>query len=406
MSTAAHAFAVVSALSTDLGYTSVFPPLAGGGSINLISPDVVMDPEAFATYMSESQVDVLKITPSLLSALLGTETRAALPRRWLVCGGEAFSLELLERVRALGGSCRILNHYGPTETTIGTCVGEVTADASWPSATVPIGRPLENSHAYVVDAGGQPTPPGVAGELLIGGAGVAQGYLNRPSETDERFVADPFSEIRGARVYRTGDRVRFLPDGSIEFLGRIDEQVKIRGYRVEPGEIEATLQRHPAVRQAAVVAHGPAGDQRLAAYVVASPQPSSDELGAFLAAWLPEYMLPSIIPIDVLPLTPGGKVDRRSLPDPADVEVGSGNAYVAPRNEIEHEIAEIWQELLGVEQVGVTDDFFALGGHSLLATQMITRIRRRHGNVPLRALFVAPTIGALAEAVAGRSNGQ
>jgi acyl-coenzyme A synthetase/AMP-(fatty) acid ligase/aryl carrier-like protein len=332
--------------------------------------------------------------------LLEVESADILPRRWLICGGEAFSFELLDRIRTLNAGCRILNHYGPTETTIGTCDGEVGADAVWPTASVPIGRPLPNSSAYIVDTLGEPTPPGVAGELLIGGAGVARGYLNRPTETDERFVENPFSDVPGAWVYRTGDRARALADGSIEFLGRVDEQVKIRGFRVEPGEVEAALQRHPAVRQAAVVAHGPAGDQRLVAFVVASPQPSAEELGSFLGEWLPEYMLPSILPIDVLPLSPSGKVDRRALPDPTTVEFSPEHEYVAPRNELEREIAEIWQGLLGIDRVGVTDDFFALGGHSLLATQMITRIRRRHGNVPLRALFVAPTIGALAQAVA------
>ena len=398
-------FAVVSALSTDLGYTSVFPPLASGGSIHLISPDVVIDPDAFAAYAAAAPIDVLKITPSLLAALLAAGSGALLPRRWLVCGGETFSFELLARIRALGAGCRVLNHYGPTESTIGTCVCEVSPDAVWPSASVPIGRPLDNTQAYIVDSVGEPTPLGVAGELWVGGAGVARGYVNRPDETAERFVADPFSSVPGARIYRTGDRARFLPDGSIEFLGRVDQQVKIRGFRVEPGEIEATLQRHPAVQQAAVVAYGAADDSRLVAYVVASPQTSAEELRSFAGEWLPEYMIPSVVPIDLLPLTPSGKVDRQALPDPA-IDLGSEHEYVPPRTEVEHEIAEIWQELLGLARVGVTDDFFALGGHSLLATQMITRIRRRHGNVPLRTLFAAPTIAALAEAVGESRAGQ
>ena len=176
--------------------------------------------------------------------------------------------------------------------------------------------------------------------------------------------------------------------------------MKIRGFRVEPGEVEAAVERHPAVRQAAVVAHGPSTDLRLVAYIVASPQPSSDELAAFLGDTLPDYMIPAIVPLDVLPLGPSGKVDRKALPDPTSLDVGPRTNFVAPRNEIEQEIADIWQELLGVDQVGVTDDFFALGGHSLLATQMITRIRRRHAHVQLRALFAAPTVGALAKVVA------
>jgi aryl carrier-like protein len=224
--------------------------------------------------------------------------------------------------------------------------------------------------------------------------------VNRPDETAERFLDDPFSAAPGARVYRTGDRARVLPDGSIEFQGRVDAQVKIRGYRVEPGEIEATLVKHPGVEQAAVVAGGGAYDGRLVAYLVASPQPDAAELRSFLADWLPEYMIPSFVAIEALPLTPSGKVDRAALSDGTTLHSARQTEYVPPSNEVEHEIAEIWQELLGIDRVGVTDDFFALGGHSLLATQMITRIRRGHGDVPLRALFAAPTIARLAEAVA------
>ena len=389
-------FAVVSALSTDLGYTSVFPALAGGGAVHLVPPDVVIDPDAYAAFASTHGIDVLKVTPSLLGALLAGRGADVLPRRWLVCGGEAFTFDLLARIREAGAGCRILNHYGPTETTIGTCALELDGDVDPAAATVPIGRPFANARAYVVDTAGEPLPVGVAGELWIGGAGVTRGYVHRADETAERFVDDPF--VAGGRVYRTGDRARFLRDGTIEFLGRIDEQVKIRGYRVEPGEIEAALLRHPAVRNAAVVVQQTDAEPRLVAYVSASPQPTADELRGFLADWVPEYMLPAFVHIDLLPLTPSGKIDRRALAELHVAEDGAGE-YVAPRNDLEREIAEIWQELLGVERVGVTDDFFALGGHSLLATQMITRIRRRHGNVPLRALFNEPTIAGLAEVV-------
>jgi amino acid adenylation domain-containing protein len=389
-------FAVVSALSTDLGYTSVFPALAGGGAVHLVPPDVVIDPEAYAAFAASHGIDVLKITPSLLGALLAASGPDVLPRRWLVCGGEAFTFDLLARIREAGAGCRVLNHYGPTETTIGTCALEVDGDVDPAAATVPVGRPFANACAYIVDGAGELLPIGVAGELWIGGAGVARGYVNRPDETAERFVDDPFAA--GGRVYRTGDRARFLRDGTIEFLGRIDEQVKIRGYRVEPGEIEAALLRHSAVRNAAVVVQQTDAEARLVAYVSASPQPSSEELRAFIADWVPEYMLPSFVHIDLLPLTPSGKIDRRALAELQVAEESAGE-YVAPRNDLEQEIAGIWQELLGVERVGVTDDFFALGGHSLLATQMITRIRRRHGNVPLRALFNEPTVAGLAEVV-------
>jgi amino acid adenylation domain-containing protein len=389
-------FAVVSALSTDLGYTSVFPPLAGGGSVQLVPPDVVIDPEAYAAFAAAAPVDVLKITPSLLGALLAGRGADVLPRRVLLCGGEAFTRDLLERIRAAGASCRVVNHYGPTETTIGTCALEVEGELDPAAATVPVGRPFANARVYVVGPDGRLVPPGVPGELWIGGAGVAAGYVNRPDETSERFVHDPFAE---GRAYRTGDRARYLRDGSIEFLGRVDAQLKIRGYRVEPGEVEAALQRHPAVRQAAVVPHEDGGEARLVAYVSASPQPPADELRRLAAEWVPEYMVPSFAFLDALPLTASGKIDRKALADLPHAEEDTAGEYVAPRNELEREIASIWEELLGVDRVGVTDDFFALGGHSLLATQMITRIRRLHGEVPLRALFNAPTVSGLAEAV-------
>lgn len=392
-------FAVVSALSTDLGYTSVFPPLVGGGSVHLIPPQTAVDPDAFAASTAAEPIDVLKITPSLLSALLAEGGEGILPRRWLISGGEALSPELVELIRAQRPGCRIMNHYGPTEATIGSCTQEVLDGSEWPSATVPIGRPLENTRAYVVDDAGGLVPPGVAGELWIGGVGVARGYVRRADETAERFAADPFSDAPNARVYKTGDRCRYLPDGSIEFLGRIDQQIKIRGFRVEPGEIEAALLRHPAVRQVAVVPRGPSDDLRLFAYVAAFPRSSEQELRSFLAEWLPAYMVPSVVETDALPLTPSGKVDRSALPDPAGRDPTRDRDSISPRTDLEREIAELWQELLGVSNVGVTDDFFALGGHSLLATQMIMRIRRRHGDIPLRALFAAPTIAALAEAV-------
>jgi amino acid adenylation domain-containing protein len=405
-------FGLVSALSTDLGNTSVFPALATGGCVHLISPATAMNVDSFAAYVAEQPIDVLKITPSHLAALVSDDAGAAvLPRRWLVCGGEALTSGLVTRLRSLSPRCGILNHYGPTETTVGSCVLELSAPSHdgegldggpTPGGTVPIGRPIANTSTYVLDRLGEPVPVGVVGELCIGGAGVARGYINRPDETAERFVDDAFAGVPGARMYRTGDRARYLRDGSIEFHGRVDHQTKIRGFRVEPGEVEATLQRHPDVRQAAVVAHGERDDLRLVAYLVASPQPAVAELRSFLTEWLPEYMIPSlVVPMDTLPLNPSGKVDRQALPDPALVELQREEEFIPPRNTVEEEIAEIWKELLGVDRVSVRDDFFALGGHSLLATQMITRIRKRHGDIPLQALFAAPTVAALADVVQG-----
>jgi acyl-coenzyme A synthetase/AMP-(fatty) acid ligase/aryl carrier-like protein len=389
-------FAVVSALSTDLGNTAIFPALAAGGCIHLLSPQAAMDADLLAAHAAEHPFDVMKITPSHLTALLaGEDAAAVLPRRWLVLGGEALSWELVERIRALGAGCRILNHYGPTETTVGSCVLEVADSGT--GASVPIGRPIANTRAYVLDRQLEPVPAGVPGELCIGGAGVARGYVNRPDETAERFVTPPF----GDRLYRTGDRARTLRDGAIEFQGRLDQQVKIRGFRVEPGEIETALLRHPTVRQAAVAVRDNAhGDAQLVAYVVATPAPTVDELQAFLGESLPDYMVPSAFAsLDALPFTPSGKVDRRALPDPASIQAQREADYVAPRDPLEEEIAAIWADLLGVERVGVFDDFFALGGHSLLATQMIIRIRRTHGDIQLHALLRAPTVAALADVI-------
>jgi amino acid adenylation domain-containing protein len=393
-------FAVVSAISTDLGNTAIFPALLCGGCVNLVAPETAMDPQAFAALAAAAGIDVLKITPSHLGALLaGNDSAAVLPRRCLVVGGEALSWDLIADVQSRAPSLKIVNHYGPTETTIGSCTFDLTAGAMRrQSATVPIGRPIANSYAYVVDASDELLPPGVAGELLLGGAGVARGYVNRAEETAERFVRDPFG---AGRVYRTGDRARFLPDGTIEFLGRVDDQLKIRGFRVEPGEIEAALAGHPGVRQAAVRASEDAGgNARLVAYAVTTTEVSSEELHAFLGNSLPDYMIPSaFVSLDSMPLTASGKIDRLALPDPDTLHAGREAHYVAPRDEVEEEITRIWGELLGIERVGVFDDFFELGGHSLLATQVIMRVRRVYGDVPLQAMFMAPTPAGLAEAV-------
>ncbi len=344
-------------------------------------------------------IDVLKITPSHLGALLaGTDSPAVLPRRLLVVGGEALSWQLVDDVSLRAPALRIVNHYGPTETTVGICTLEVGSDSDrHRPRTVPIGRPLANARAYVVDASGEVVPAGVPGELLLGGAGVAGGYVGRAEETAARFVPDAYGD---GSVYRTGDRARALPDGTIEFLGRVDDQLKIRGYRVEPGEIEAALARHPAVKQAAVRAVADAaGNARLVAYHVTGSRVTGDELHSFLAESLPDYMIPAtFVSLDALPLTASGKIDRLALPDPETTADRSAD-YVAPRNDVEAEIARIWGELLGVERVGVFDDFFELGGHSLLATQVIMRVRRVYGDVPLQAMFMAPTPAGLAEVI-------
>jgi amino acid adenylation domain-containing protein len=389
-------FAVVSALSTDLAYTALFPALASGGLVDLVPPETSLDPHALARHARERPADVLKIAPSHLRTLLAAGDPAVLPGRWLVLGGEPLSWELVEAIRALGAGCRILNHYGPTETTVGSCTFEVGTRLP-ETSTAPIGTSLPGESALVLDDLLEPVPDGVAGELCLGGAGLARGYVARPDETAERFVADPGGPA-GARIYRTGDRARRLRDGNIELLGRLDDQLKLRGHRIEPGEVEARLRAHPALRDAAVAARpGPDGEPRLVAWIVSAEPPAAAELRAFLAETLPEPMLPALtVPVPALPLTASGKVDRAALPDP---EAPTGEAYVAPRDELEAEIAAIWAELLAVPRIGVHDDFFALGGHSLLATQAVIRIRRRHEDAPLAALLAAPTVAAAAEAI-------
>jgi amino acid adenylation domain-containing protein len=391
-------FGVVSAISTDLGNTCIFPALVSGGCVQLVSPGAVVDGATMAAELGADRLDVLKITPSHLRGLLaGGRGAEILPRGTLVIGGEALSWDLVGTVRGLAG-CAVINHYGPTEATIGCCtydVGEPRDDA----ATVPIGWPLGGARAHILDRALAPVPVGVAGELCIAGTGIAAGYVGR-EDADGPFLDDPFGD---GRMYRTGDRAWLLEDGAIEFLGRVDDQVKIHGFRIEPGEIETLLLRHPAVRQAAVLAELDAqGEARLVAYIATSGDPTLEELRSHLAQSLPEYMIPAAFAtLPSLPFTPSGKVDRRALAVTEVAEMRREATFVAPRDEVEREIAGIWSELLRVEQVGVFDDFFALGGHSLLATQAIMRIRREHGNIPLRALLAAPTVATLAEVVRG-----
>lgn len=395
-------FGVASAISTDLGNTSVFAPLVSGGCIRLIGNEASMDGDLLADELGEDRLDVLKIAPSHLRALLAAGRAGALPRDWIVLGGERLSWELVEQIRSLSASCRILNHYGPTETTVGCLTYQVDDERRADSLSVPIGFPLAGIRAYVLDRRLEPVPAGVPGELCIAGAGVAAGYLGAANEHDGGFTADPFApESDAGRMYHTGDRVRLLRDGAIEFLGRLDDQVKIRGFRVQPGEIEATLLSHPAVRAAAVCAEDDGnGELRLIAYIVSPETPTVEELRSFLGKSLPDHMIPSAFrTAEALPLNAGGKIDRGALSGLAELQAKRDAEYVAPRDEVEREIAAIWGDLLGVERVGALDDFFALGGHSLLATQATMRIRRLYGDIPLRALLAAPTVAALAEVV-------
>jgi amino acid adenylation domain-containing protein len=378
-------FAVASTLAADLGHTSVFPALCSGGLLHVLGAEQGTDPAAFGAYLARHPVDVLKIVPSHLAALLtGPDPATALPRRQLVLGGEACPRALVERVRELAPGLAVTNHYGPTETTVGALTHDVPAALD--STEIPIGRPLPHAVARVLDTRRQPLPPGIAGELYLGGAGVARGYLGDPALTAQRFVPDS----SGARLYRTGDIVRLRDDGAIEFLGRADDQVKLRGHRVELGEVAAALREQPGVRDAVAIVR----EQRLVGYV-AAPREVAVALRAALTERLPAHLVPSaIVRLDALPLNANGKLDRRALPDPEPVE---RTAASAPTTPTEARIAALWAELLGACAVGRDDDFFALGGHSLVATRVVAHLRRDLGlEVPLQALFEHPTLVALA----------
>jgi acyl carrier protein len=294
---------------------------------------------------------------------------------------------------------RLINEYGPTETVVGCCVYEV-APENLLSGPVPIGRPIANTQLYVLDRNLQPVPIGVAGELHIGGDGLARGYLNRSELNAEKFIAHPFSNESGARLYKTGDLARYLLDGNIEFLGRIDTQVKIRGYRIELGEIEAVLRQHRAVQTSVVVVREDTpADKRLVAYVVAPLETSTNELRSFLTQKLPEFMVPSaFVFMDSLPLTANGKVDRRALPAPDPSRPELDETFLLPRTPTEELLTHIWMEVLKLDKVGIHDNFFALGGHSLLATRVVSKIREVFRiELPLRALFEKPTVASLSD---------
>jgi amino acid adenylation domain-containing protein len=399
-------FATVSTLAADLGNTMVFGALCTGGCLHVLSQERVADSYSIADYFTRHAIDCLKIVPSHLAALhAATHPEDILPRRLLILGGEASRSDWVESLQRLAPDCALLNHYGPTEATVGVLTYRVEENKRAPiTSTLPLGRPLANVQIYLLDQHLQPVPIGVQGELYIGGANMARGYLNQPALTAERFIPHLFSTAPGARLYKTGDLARYLPDGNIEFLGRLDNQVKIRGYRIELGEIETTLAHHQAIRQAVVLAReDTSGDRRLVAYCVPHHGCILDirELRSFLQTQLPNYMVPAaFVVLNALPLTANGKIDRQALPAPDQARPSLFEVFVAPRTPIEELLAGIWASVLKVETVGIHDNFFALGGHSLLAVQVMSRLRKVFQvDVPLRALFDAPTVAGLARHV-------
>ena len=387
-------------INFDLSVYEIFGTLSWGGTVLLLGTALELTERP--DLCVPGAATLLNTVPSVAAALvrLGA-VPAGLVRVNLA--GEPLPRALVETLYAAGAG-EVCNLYGPSETTTYSTVAHL---ARGESGVPGIGRPIANTRAYVLDRRLEPVPIGVPGELYLGGAGVARGYLGRPALTAERFVPDPFGPLAGGepggRLYRTGDRVRWRPDGALEYLGRLDQQLKLRGFRIEPGEIETVLGRHPAVRAAAVIAREDVpGDMRLVAYVVPDGLPlDGGELRRFLEQHLPEYMVPAaIVELESLPLSPNGKLDRRALPAPDDTDSRGRDGYVAPRTPVEEMLAGIWASVLRLERVGIRDNFFALGGHSLLATQVVSRVRTAIGvELPLRALFEDPTVADLATRV-------
>jgi amino acid adenylation domain-containing protein len=391
--------------SFDASVWEFFSPLSAGAQLVMARPEGHQDSRYLIQAIAGHRITTLQLVPSLLQALLseeGVETLRSLRR--IFCGGEVLPVALVADCLARL-EVQLINLYGPTEACIDVTYWPCRSTAATAGATPteyddspgkpPIGRPIANTRIHILDRWQKPVPIGVPGELHSGGVGLARGYLNRPGLTAEKFIPDPCSAEVGARLYRTGDWARYRPDGSIEYLGRIDQQVKLRGFRIEPGEIEAALAHYPGVRGNAVITR----EQQLVAYLVADRQQGIDSsaLRRFLQERLPDYMIPSVfVTLEALPLTPSGKIDRRALQDTAVRLPPPGQTFEPPRTPAEELLAGIWAEVLGLERVGLSDNFFELGGHSLLATQVMSRLRDTFAvELPLRRLFEAPTVAAL-----------
>ncbi|GHO80000.1 hypothetical protein KSD_77710 [Ktedonobacter sp. SOSP1-85] len=408
--------ATVSSLAADLGNTSIFCAWACGGCLHLLSEEQIRDGAAFADYVRISPLDVLKIVPSHLQALLAGGGSDVLPRAHLLLGGEELRWSLVEQLQQLGGSYRLYNHYGPTETTIGALINELgpIEQVAIPSQeqrgrSVPLGRPIANMQAFILDEQQQWVPTGVSGELYLGGADLAAGYVQQPEQTQERFL-ELLVGGEKQRLYRTGDWVREGEEGTLTFLGRRDDQIKLRGYRIELGEIEEQVRHHGGVREAVVQLWQEEGEpEQLVGYVVPweMPGPGAQQLREALETQVPAYMLPSAwVQLERLPLTSNGKLDRQRLPRPERESQATPERREEARTPVEELMLSIWEEVLGRKGLGRQENFFQLGGHSLLGTRLIARVRAVFGvEVPIPWLFEAPTIAQLSERVEGQLRG-
>lgn len=383
--------------SFDVSAWEFFWPLLTGARLVLAIPGGHQDPAYLINLICREKITVMHFVPSMLRAFLeAPDVERCVSLREVICSGEALPYELQESFYARLSSTRLENLYGPTEAAVDVTYWACPRLSD--RKIVPIGRPVANTQTYILDQHLNPVPVGLPGELHLGGVQVGLGYFNQPELTKEKFIADPFSPVPGARLYKTGDLARYLADGNIEYLGRIDHQVKIRGLRIELGEIESVLSQHPAVRESVVVARHEASDARLVAYLVtAAPAPEAAALREHLKNQLPDYMVPSaFVFLSQLPLSSNGKIDRKALPAPEHTR-RELTPYLAPRNESEAELATIWAQVLRVPQVGVHDNFFELGGHSLLALRVVSRIRQQLGiDLPLSTVFAAPNVEKMA----------
>ncbi|NEP32365.1 non-ribosomal peptide synthetase, partial [Moorena sp. SIO3B2] len=394
-------------ISFDVSFQEIFSTWCGGGTLVLISEELRRDPVALLHLLRAKQIERLFLPFVALQQLAETaQTLGLIPTSLVevITAGE--QLQITPAIASFFSQlkdCSLHNHYGPSESHVVTAFTLTGSTQNW-SALPPIGRPIANTQIYILDQFAQPVPVGIPGELYIGGVSLARGYLNRPELTEQKFIPNPFSNKPGSRLYKTGDLARYLPDGNIEYLGRIDNQVKIRGFRIELGEIEAILAQHPNLRQTAVIVReDQPGNKRLVAYVCPNQGqiPTSGQLRRFLSEKLPDYMVPgTFIILEAFPLTPSGKVDRRALPIPDASTIANETSFVAPRDSVELQLAQIWSEILGVSPIGVHDNFIELGGHSLLATKIIGLVRDRFQvELPLNCLFEFPTVAELAKEV-------
>ncbi|NEU29164.1 amino acid adenylation domain-containing protein, partial [Paenibacillus polymyxa] len=384
--------------SFDASCWEIFQTLFCGATLYVPTSETILDYERFEHYMTEHQITMATLPPTY-AVYLEPEQMPYL--RILMTAGSAASTELVYKWK---DQVAYYNGYGPTENSVATSSWPVSKDER-AGQLISIGRPLPNHRVYMVDVHGHLAPIGVAGELCVSGPGLARGYLDRPELTDEKFVPNSFAagEVGYERMYRTGDLARWMPDGNIEYLGRIDHQVKIRGYRIELGEVEAQILKVEDIQEVIVLAQADEqGQNQLVAYFVAERDVSAGELRSLLGEELPNYMVPSyLVQLEQMPLTPNGKIDRKALPAP-EGSLQSGADYVAPRTWVEVKLAQIWQDVLGLVQVGVKENFFEIGGHSLRATTLASRIHKELNKpLPLRSIFEAPTIEQLAAVLEG-----